>query len=197
MNITPELLEDYMKSRDDITYFAETHIKIMHPTHGLIPFKLNDFQRDTLETYKSKNVFAKFAPRQAGKTILASVIILHRALFNRDQVSAIVARNFASSNYILEFILELYNNLPSHLKEKLITNNKTKLGFDNGCTILSVGANAKTFRGIGLTNIYVDESEFIPDFTEMMYDLHPMAIPRNNGKVFAFTSTRTSEYFKE
>ena len=42
-NFTKKEIEEYIKCRDDIIYFLETHVKIVHVDKGLIPFSLYIF----------------------------------------------------------------------------------------------------------------------------------------------------------
>jgi hypothetical protein len=195
--MTPELIEDYKRCMDNIEYFAEKHIKVRHTELGLVPLKLNDFQRQAIKDYNEKNVFAKFAYRMSGKTTIASVILLHQAIFNEYRVSLIMGPKLNSSNEVLDVIYDMHQNLPEHIQAKIVTHNKTKLEFDNMCSIISGGSNTHQGRGRTLSNIYIDESEFMPSLDEVFTSLYPCISTTNKGKLFAFTSTITSEYFRD
>jgi hypothetical protein len=197
MNWTHELIEDYKQSMNDIEYFAEKHIKVKHAEYGLVPLKLNDFQRQAIKDYNEKNVFAKLTHRMAGKTTIAAVILLHQAIFNEYRVSFIMGAKLQSSNAILDVIYDMHQNLPEHIQAKIVTRNKTKLDFDNMCSIISGGSNTHQGRGRALSNIYIDESEFMSTFNEVFNSLYPCISAVNKSKLFAFTSTRTSEYFRD
>jgi len=198
MNWTTELLEDYRRCVNDIEYFAETHIKICHPIKGIIPIVLNDFQKQVIQYYSEKNIFASMAYRQEGKTTIAAIILLHQALFNEYRVSLVMAPKIQISNSILEIIIEMYENLPDHIKSTKITIcNKTKLEFGNMCSIISGGSNINSGKGRTLSNIYIDESEFMHTLKEAFDSLYPHISSSNKGKIFALTSTKTSEYFRE
>ena len=193
-----ENIEDYKRCMEDIEYFAETHIKICHPEKGVIPIELNNFQKQAIKNYNEKNIFADIACRQSGKTTVAAIILLHHALFNSYRVSLIMAPKMMNSNSILEIIYQMYENLPDHIKSvKITTRNKTKLEFDNRCSIISAGSNTYSGRGRTLSNIYIDESEFMTTLDDVFNDLYPcMLFAMNKSKIFAFTSSKTLEYFK-
>jgi hypothetical protein len=197
MNWTPELLGDYKQCMNDIEYFAEKHIKVRHVEYGLVPLKLNDFQKQAIKDYNEKNVFAKYANRMEGKTTIGAIILLHHAIFNEYRVSLIMGPKLQASNEVLELIYDMHENLPEHIQAEIVTRNKTKLEFSNRCSIISAGNNTNSGRGRTLSNIYIDESEFMNTLDEVFTNLYPCISVVNKGKLFAFTSTRTSEYFRD
>lgn len=199
MNFTREMIEELTKCMDDIEYFAENHIKINNHKEGLIPLVLNDFQREAIQDYKDKNVFAKIGRRIEGKTTIAAVILLHQALFSEYRVSGIMAPTMTLSNQILELIFEMYETLPDYFKHNLsiTTKNKTTLEFANKCAIYSVGSNTMALRGRTISNLYIDESEFVSSLGDILRDMIPCLSVANRSRLFAFTSTRTSDFFRE
>lgn len=191
-----ENIEDYKRCMEDIEYFAETHIKISHPVHGIIPIKLNDLQKEIIKNYKETKVFAKVADRQKGKTTIAAIILLHQALFNEYRVSLILAKRMEGSNYILELIFKMYENLPEHIRNaKIKTRNKTKLEFDNMCSIISAGSNTRNGIGRALSNLYIDESDYIESLYDIINSLYPCISTLNNSRMFALTSSKTLDIF--
>ena len=195
--LNKENIEDFKRGMEDIEYFAETHIKIYHYEKGIIPIELNGFQKQAIKNYNEKNVFANVANRQEGKTTVAAIILLHQALFNEYRVSLVVAPKMVMSNSILETILEMYENLPDYMKiAKITKRNKTKLEFDNMCSIISAGSNVNVGRGRTLSNVYIDESDFMPTLDEVFTSLYPCISSSNKSKMFSFTSSKTLEYFR-
>lgn len=199
MNFTREMIEELKKCIDDVEYFAEKYIKIVHPVDGQISLQLNSFQRQAIRDYKEKNIFAKIDQRQNGKTTIAAVILLHEALFNEYRISAVIAPTLALSNHILDLIYEMYQSLPDYFKYNVsvTTRNKTKLEFQNMCAIYSVGSNSMGLRGRTISNLYIDESEFVSSLRDILRDMIPCMSVANKSKLFAFTSTKTSDFFRE
>lgn len=197
--MTPEMIEDYKRCIDDIEYFAEKHIKINNNATGLEPFKLNEFQREAIKDYKEKNIFAKIGKRIEGKTTIAAIILLHQAIFTEYRVSAVMAPTLVLSNYILDLIYDMYQNLPDYIKHNIgiTTRNKSKIEFSNMCAIYSVGSNSTSLRGRTISNLYIDESEFISSLYEILQNIVPCISVVNKSRLFAFTSTRTSDFFRE
>jgi len=196
MILIKELIKDYERCKDDIKYFAETHIKIPHPVSGVIPLKLNEFQRQAIDDYNTKNVFVKITKRQDGKTTIACVILLHQALFSEYRVSMILGSNLQNSNYILQLIFEMYQCLPEYLQIKIVTRNKSKIEFETGCSIISAGSNVLRGRGMSLSTIYIDESEFMPTLDRALKPLYPCISGIKYGRIFAFTSLAESKTAK-
>lgn len=64
---TPELIDEYVKCRDDPIYFAEKYIKIVHVDHGLIPIELYDYQKEIIEKITNGRRVTVVASRQCGK----------------------------------------------------------------------------------------------------------------------------------
>ena len=199
MNFTREMLEDITKCMDNIEYFAEKHIKINNHARGLEPLVLNEFQRQAIKDYKEKNVFAKLGNRVEGKTTIAAVILLHQAIFTEYRVSAIIAPTMVLSNHILDLIFDMYQNLPEYIKYNIdiTARNKTKIEFSNMCAIHSVGSNGMALKGRTISNLYIDESEFVPSLYEILQSMVPCISSLNNSRLFAFTSTRTTDFFRE
>ena len=199
MNFTREMLEDYKRCMDDIEYFAEKYIKINNHTTGLEPFVLNEFQRQAIKYYKEKNIFAKIGRRVEGKTTIAAIILLHQAIFTEYRVSAIMAPTMVLSNHILNLIYDMYQNLPEHIKcnVDITTRNKTKIEFSNMCSIHSVGNSSMSLKGRTISNLYIDESEFVSSLYEILQNMVPCMPSLNNSRLFAFTSTRTTDFFRE
>lgn len=198
MSYTEFELQEIIKCRDDIAYFADNYIKILHIDLGTIQIKLNDFQNTAIKKYNTEKTFFIPTARQQGKTTVASIILLHQALFTDYRVSCIFAHNKHMSDIILDMIKDMYDLLPEYLKiTKIITRNKGKLEFDNMCSIISAGSNVDYARCRALSNIYIDESEWVKNVGEMVRNLYPCMSSINHSKLFSFSSSKVGEIFNE
>lgn len=196
MQFTHEMIEDLIRCANDIEYFAERHIKVIHVINGIIPLKLNDFQKQAIRDYEEKNSFANMCSRQQGKTTIAAVILLHQALFKTYNTSVIFAPNMRMSDSILQTILDMYHHLPEYIQVEITTKNKSKLEFATNSSIYSCGSNSESNRGRNITNAYIDECEFVDNLHRIVENLYPAMVSTSLHRLFAFTSTRTSEVFK-
>ena len=62
--------EEYVKCRKDPIYFIKKYGKIRHPTKGLLPFSLWDFQEDALQDFLDKSYNIVLKARQLGLSTL-------------------------------------------------------------------------------------------------------------------------------
>lgn len=197
MNYSYEQAQEVLRCADDIEYFADTYIKVSRPT-GVEQIKLNDFQRSVIKNYIEKRIFFMPADRQEGKSTVAMIILLHQALFRDSRVSIIFAPTRSLSDYLLDMVYEMYDRLPEFLTSvKITTRNKSKVEFDNLCSIISAGSSINQGRGRTLSNIYIDESEFFKSANDIIAYLYPcMASGTNKSTMFALSSTLTGESFR-
>lgn len=146
-NWTQNQVQEYIKCKEDPVYFAETYFKIVHVDHGIVPFKLYEFQREAVEAFKHTRKLVINASRQVGKTSIATVIILHYALFNDSKKIALLANKADMAQEILSRIQLAYEYLPSWLKCGVAEWNKRRVEFDNGSIILAAASSASSIRG--------------------------------------------------
>lgn len=62
-------LSEYLKCARDSVYFAENYCKVIHVDHGLVDFKLHEFQKEVFKTLTEQLRVIMVAPRQCGKCI--------------------------------------------------------------------------------------------------------------------------------
>jgi len=197
MKYTEEQIQHIIKSRDDIEYFAENFVKINHLVRGLTAIKLNDFQKQVIHDFTSKKIFFTPGPRQKGKTTIAAIILLHQALFNEYRTSIIFARNKVATDSILKGIVDMYDNLPDFMRvSSIIKHNKSKIKFENYCSIISAGKNVDYSRGMAISIVYIDESEWFDNLDAVMNDLYPTIASVNYSRLFALSSTHTGATLK-
>jgi phage terminase large subunit-like protein len=192
MKYTNEQIREISKAMDDIEYFAENFVKINHPVHGLASINLNDFQRQVIRDFTSKKIFFTPGPRQKGKTTIAAIILLHQALFNEYRTSIIFARNKVATDSILKCVVDMYDTLPDFMKvSSIIKRNKSKIEFENYCSIISAGNNVDYSRGMTISTVYIDESEWFDNLDAVMKGLYPVMASVNYSRLFALSSTYT------
>lgn len=191
-------IEEIIKCRDDISYFANNYIKIEHALLGIVQIELNNFQQNAIQKYNTEKKFYIHADRIEGKTTVAAIILLHQALFTDSRVSCIFADGKSASDAILSIIKFMYNLLPEYLKITKITNKtKGKIEFDNYCSIISAGQNTDYARGRAISNVYIDESEWVKNVVQIINDLYPSMATLPYTRLFSFSSSRISDKFRE
>lgn len=196
MGYNEHQIREWIRCKDDVAYFAENYIRFT-TANGVVNATLNDFQQSVVDNFNNSRVLFMPGKRMEGKTTIAAIILLHRALFDEYDTSAIFARTKYMSNYVLEVITEMYDRLPEFLtSSRMVTRNKGKIEFDNGCSIISVGSSIDACKGRTLTTVYIDESEWFDKLQELITWLYPTIASSPYAKIFALSSTMTEDAFR-
>lgn len=196
MEYNEHQIREFILCKDDIEYFANNYIRFT-TVNGVVGAKLNGFQQNVIDNFNDSRVLFMPGRRQEGRTTIAAIILLHRALFNEYDTSAIFARTKYMSNYVLEVIAEMYDRLPEFLASpQMITRNKDRVEFDNGCSIISVGSSIDACKERTLTTVYIDESEWFDKLQDLVTFLYPTIAPSPYAKLFALSSTITEDAFR-
>lgn len=183
-----ELLLELKRCREDPVYFAEKYFKIVHVDHGLIPLKLYDFQRNAISLATDNRRLVINASRQVGKTTIATAIILHFALFNKDKTVALLANKADTAREILSRIQMAYEYLPDWLKGGVKEWNKGSVIFENNSKIIAAASSSSAIRGKSVAMLYIDEMSFIEHWEEFSASVLPTLSSGKETKTI-FTST--------
>jgi len=144
---TKDMLEDLERCEKDIVYFAEKHFRIVHVDEGLIKLHLYDFQKEVLKDSVTNRNMVLNAARQVGKTTIATVIILHHCLFNKQRRVALLANKAETAQEILDRIKLAYEYLPAHLKGSILKWNERTVEFGNKSKIIAAASSSSNIRG--------------------------------------------------
>lgn len=178
---TDELKEEYVKCFEDPLYFAEKYMKIVHPSKGLIPIRLFDYQKETLEAFQDHDRIILTTGRQMGKTTVATAIILHYILFNQHKTVALLSNKAASAFEILSRIRLAYEELPMWLQAGVLTWNKGSIELENGCKCFAAASSSSSIRGRSIALLYIDEAAHIPNFEEFRDSVLPTIAAGSSG----------------
>ena len=141
-------------------YFIETYVKLQNHIHGIIPFKLREYQRSLLYAMDNNHKLMAELPRQYGKTSIAAGYLLWLALFKPHQVILVIGSHYNSAVEILKQIMFMYEQLPI-FKDAIKHQTKTSIIFSNGNKILSCALTPNVARGLVVNTVYIDEYDFI------------------------------------
>lgn len=187
-SFSPEELEEYKKCAEDPVYFANNYFYAVHQEYGLTQIKLYDYQEEALQEYLKYNRLCMLTSRQAGKTTIATAIILHAALFNKNKNIALLANLQATAIEILDRIKEAFENLPLFLRVGIKIWNRKTVKFENGTTIFANASKGSSVRGKSIFLLYVDEQAFVDDWQDFAASTLP-TISSNKDARIIFTST--------
>jgi hypothetical protein len=185
---TKEMAEEWIKCSEDVIYFSEKYIKIVHVDRGFIPIILYDYQKEIILKFKDNRRVAVVTSRQAGKTTTAAAIILHYIIFNNHKTIALLANKGDAAREILERIKLAYEALPDWLQQGVVEWNKGSIELENGCKVLAAATSSSAIRGKSISLLYIDESAFVENWDEFFAAVFPTISSGETTKVL-FTST--------
>lgn len=160
---TQHEIVEYKKCMNDPVYFAKTYIKIINVDHGLIPFRMWDFQEDMINTFHDNRFSICKLPRQVGKSTTSVAYILHQILFNEQFVVAILANRAPTARELLGKLKLAFEYLPMFLKQGIKEWNKGSIWLANGSRVLADSTSGSSVRGFAFNLIFLDEFAFVPN----------------------------------
>lgn len=187
---TKEQIAEYKKCKRDPVYFLETYVKIVHIDHGVVPFKLYDYQKELIYKFQANRFVAALQCRQSGKSTVVGGFILWFILFHPNKEVAILANKGSQSKEILSRVIEMMRYVPVFLKPGMREYNKTSLTFDNGSKAFSAASSSDAVRGRSLALCYIDEAAFIPNEIEFYESTYPVISSGKNSRIIMTTTPR-------
>lgn len=171
---TPEQLLEWKKCHDDPIYFVKNYVKIVHIDHGVVPFKLWDFQEELIKDLHENRFVIGLWPRQQGKSTTIAAYMLHYVIFNDNKDCAILANKASGAREILGRIQMAYELLPYWMKMGVRDWNKGSIYLENGSSIIAAATSGSAIRGLSISFLLLDEFAFIPknmaeDFFRSVY----------------------------
>lgn len=165
---TREEILEMKRCAEDVTYFAK-YCKVMTDM-GLDYIRLRDYQGSVLREYQNNRFNIFLAPRQVGKSITSSIILVWYLLFNHDKNAMILANVGDTAEELMDKIKAIIKGLPFFLKPGMLVNNVMSMRFDNGCRILAKTTTKTSGIGFTIHFLYMDEFAHInPNFIEAFF----------------------------
>lgn len=90
-------------------------------------------------------------------TTVATIILLHYALFNKDKRIALLANKGDAAREILDRIQIAFENLPKWMQSGVVIWNKGTIELENGSRIIAASSSASSIRGKSMSFVYIDE----------------------------------------
>ena len=137
-------------------------------------FELDQWQKDVLHSRSKKKVFN--CARQSGKSTVAAIKSLHRALFYPGSLIILISPSQRQSSELFRKVTELLRSLKN--RPRLTEDNKLSLTLENGSRIISLPSNEDTIRGYSAVDLVIeDEASRVPD--EIYKAVRPMLAVSN------------------
>jgi len=187
IEFTPELIEEYIKCKNDVIYFAENYFKII-TEKGLELIRLRDYQKEMIRSMSDNRFTISNQSRQSGKSETFRIFLTHYILFNDYKTVAILANKGDTSREILSKLQLSYQALPSWLQLGIIDFNKGSFTLENNSRILATSTSKNSARGFTAQVVVLDEMAFIENFEEFYAAVYPVISAGEETKLI-ITST--------
>lgn len=185
---TPEEIQEYMKCKNDPSYFARTHCKVISLDRGLVPFDLYPYQEKMFKHFRQNRYSIVLACRQSGKSISVCAYLTWFAIFHADKTVAIAANKGATAREMLARITLILENLPFFLQPGCKTLNKGSIKFSNNSKIKAYSTTSSGLRSESINLLYLDEFAFVPGADAFYTSTYPVI---SSGKTTQVIITST------
>jgi hypothetical protein len=194
---TKEQIEEFQRCMKNPQYFVENYLKIVSIDHGLIPFKMYDFQKDLIGTFHNNRFSICKLPRQSGKSTTVLAYLLHYIVFNDSVNVAILANKAATSRDLLSRLQLAYEHLPGWMQQGVMSWNKGSLELENGSKILAASTSASAVRGSTYNVIFLDEFAYVPsNIAEQFFSsVYPTITSGTTSKVIIVSTPHGMNHF--
>lgn len=69
VDYTAEMVEEYLKCKEDPIYFIKKYVKVIHPDRGIVLMELYDYQERMIRAYHENKKVIFLTSRQQGKCV--------------------------------------------------------------------------------------------------------------------------------
>lgn len=180
---TPEMVQEWIKCRDNPIYFTERYIKIINLNDGLVNFYPYDYQKQIIQTIHEERFTIVLTGRQSGKTTSLISSVLHFVLFNDDKTAAILANKGDTAREILGRIQLAYENLPKWMQHGVKEYNKGSMELENNSRILAAATSSAAIRGYSISFLFIDECAFVEGWDNFYKSVYPTISSGKDTKV--------------
>lgn len=153
---TQEEILEYKKCMNDVAYFCEKYVKVIHLDHGLVPFKLRGYQEELMDHFNDHRFGIVLACRQSGKSITSVAWLLHYVLFNPYKKIGILANKGATAREMLGRFTLMLENLPFFLQPGVKILNKGNIIFSHNSEIIAAATSSDSIRGLAMDCVVGD-----------------------------------------
>jgi hypothetical protein len=159
MNSNP--YQEFISCQKDFFYFAENYLKIRHPSKGIIPLVLHDYQKKYLELCDEWRFLIGIKFRQGGYTTIGVLKALWKCMFIPNRTYYIAAKTNGEAAHIGKLVDNAIELFPNWLAPCLGKNTEKSKYFSTGSKLLF--GDIDSMRGLSVTDVIIDEPAFIPD----------------------------------
>ena len=195
INWTPELATEYIKCSEDVIYFTETYMKIINVDHGLVPFKLYDYQKEMLRNMQHERFNIIATARQSGKSTVTCAFILWFIIFHSKKTVALLANKGDTAREILGKIQLAYMHLPKWLQQGVTEWNKGSFVLENMSRVIASATSSDNIRGYAINLLFIDEAAFIENWETFFTSVFPTITSGKTTRVILVSTPNGMNHF--
>lgn len=184
-----EAIKEIIACHDDPVYFIEKYVMVQHPTRGLVPFKLYDYQKKSIISFISEDKVIVNKARQLGFTTLTAAFILWLILFHKNKHVLVVSIDAEVAKGLIQKVKVMLENIPDWMYLCDITTKRIhKIALSNGSQVESVARSDNAGRSKALSLLVIDEAALIKNMEEMWKGLKSTV--STGGKIIALSTPK-------
>jgi hypothetical protein len=195
VNWTPELVQEYIKCKNDVVYFVTTYMKIINIDKGLIPFVPYKYQEEMLRAMAGERYTIIATARQAGKSTTTCGFILWYIIFHADKTVALLANKGETAREILGRIQLAYQHLPKWLQQGVKEWNKGSFELENNSRVIAAATSSNNIRGFSINLLFIDEAAFIENWDDFFTSVYPTISSGTESKIVLVSTPNGLNHF--
>jgi hypothetical protein len=198
VQLTKAELTEYVKCADDVNYFINNYVKIVHVDHGIVPFKMWPFQETIIDVFNNNRFTICKMARQSGKsTVVVCGYFLWYILFHTDVSVGILANKESTAIELLRRLKQSFEFLPGFLKQGIVKWDQKLIMFANNSRVRAESTSASAIRGDTFNILFLDEFAHVPDNIagEFMTSVFPAISSGKTTKLFIISTPKGYNLF--
>jgi len=195
VNWTPELVQEYVKCKNDVVYFVTKYMKIININKGLVNFVPYPYQEQMLKTMADERYTVIATARQAGKSTTTCGFILWYIIFHADKTVALLANKGETAREILGRIQLAYQHLPKWLQQGVKEWNKGSFELENNSRVIAAATSSNNIRGFSINLLFIDEAAFIENWDEFFTSVYPTISSGSESKIVLVSTPNGLNHF--
>jgi hypothetical protein len=192
---TPELVQEYIKCKQDVVYFVTKYMKIININKGLVNFVPYPYQEHMLRTMADERYTVIATARQAGKSTTTCGFILWYIIFHADKTVALLANKGDTAREILGRIQLAYQHLPKWLQQGVKEWNKGSFELENNSRVIAAATSSNNIRGFSINLLFIDEAAFIENWDEFFTSVYPTISSGTESKIVLVSTPNGLNHF--
>ncbi len=184
-------LDEYVKCKNSIIYFAENYYRIRKENGDIGLVKLYDHQKEAIRHFEENRFSIFLSSRQMGISAVLSICLLHDVLFSLNKSSFIFPYKLDSGIELMRKIKDAYKTLPFFIKIGVHKWTEKTIVFENGSSV-SVPIKHLQFH-MPIDNIVFVDFAFNPISEELYKNFAPLL--NKGSKLIIQSSPNDNNFF--